>query len=81
MNSNSGDNSNRHGQDNDIRKRDVVNSNVTKKIGSVQLPLVQKNITFIITKLMLQLIKMRGLFGGFGNEDPNNHLCNFVNVC
>lgn len=57
MISNSGDNSNRHGQDSNVRKRDMMNFKSQKKIGSIQLPNVQENIAFIITESMFQVIK------------------------
>jgi len=58
-----------------------VISHINNEVGEILLPLVHKDITFVVTNSMLQLIKYGALFGGFEHEDPNDHLHKFLNVC
>ncbi|PHT72601.1 hypothetical protein T459_23386 [Capsicum annuum] len=46
----------------------------------IPLPLAPGEI-FNITSTMIQLLNLKGLFGGLLGDDPNLHLVNFVTIC
>lgn len=63
------------GEINDLRnmKWDQVRS-----VEAILLPLIAINAEFQITNTMLQLLQLRGLFGGQAYEDPHEYLWNFI---
>lgn len=60
---------------------DVENESVVHGVASViRLPLMVENSIFHLTRTMLHLIQMKGLFEGLALKDANCHMRNFAEI-
>ncbi|PHT28539.1 DNA-directed RNA polymerase subunit beta [Capsicum baccatum] len=49
--------------------------------GSIIPPPLAPGSKFNITSTMIQLLQLKGLFGGLAGDNPNMHLINFISTC
>ncbi|PHT49293.1 hypothetical protein CQW23_13501 [Capsicum baccatum] len=57
---------------------DLVGASAT---GAIIPPPLAPGAKFNITSTMIQLLQLKGLFGGLAGDDPNMHLINFISTC
>ncbi|PHT37767.1 hypothetical protein CQW23_21340 [Capsicum baccatum] len=62
----------------DDNEDDLERPGATGAIILLPLALGEK---FNITSTMIQLLQLKGLFGGLAGDDPNMHLINFISTC
>jgi len=50
-------------------------------VGAIHLPLVEDHVAFYVTNTMMELLQVKGIFGGLDHENPHEHIRNFVGTC
>ncbi|XP_047262439.1 uncharacterized protein LOC124895926 [Capsicum annuum] len=64
--------------DSDDKEDDL---NEASAIGAIIPPPLVLGVKFNITSTMIQLLNLKGFFGGLPGDEPNMHLVNFINIC
>ena len=59
---------------NDIQQSNINGLHLMGGTRDINIPLAHGNVVFQITSIMLQLLKLKGLFNGLAHEYPHEHL-------
>ncbi|KAF3680813.1 50S ribosomal protein L22, chloroplastic [Capsicum annuum] len=63
------------------RSAEQIATQLPRATGEIIPPPLAPGAKFNITSTMIQLLNLKGLFGGLPGDDPNLHLVTFVTIC
>lgn len=69
-----------HWKNDDLADLNDVNVEVLGSLGAIHLTPIVGNAIFLVSGTMLQLLQIKGFFGGLGHEDPHDHIRNFLDL-
>jgi len=75
------DNDSHFGQNGNIDDLNNMHMNVIQTTRAIRIPPTTGRVVFHIIRTMIQLLEMKGNFGGLIHKDPHEHLRNFMEVC